>query len=169
MKIVDYRNEFAGLAGPDVLKPALALVDKRTLIGISELRLFDYDSRASKHGRPAYGRYVFTKSSRQGDIELYYWRFNDLPDELRHSPLYQTFILMRTFVHEVNHHWIHNRRLRKPKRQKEERIANSAGQKVASMIIHRLFPRADYPREWEEMEAAIKRWQSGSGTATGAQ
>lgn len=162
MEFVDLRELYRDLPRLKDLKRAFALLEPSSITGIREVRFYDQDPRANRENPPAYARYVPLNEPRRANIEVYFWRIEGLPDALRESDLYLVFLILRSVAHELYHHRIRGqRRLRKPKQHSEETHATKYGQKVASRIVHRLYPRFLHPLTWWRMRRAVAAWQRG--------
>jgi hypothetical protein len=158
MKLVDFRDVCRNSPPKDVLERAWLGLDKARLAGVREVRLYDDDPRANSKTPKAYGRYVPHGNTRQADVELYFWRIAELPSRLQSNEMYLVFILSRTFAHELYHHAIIGQRIkRQPRKSVEEDRCRKFGQRVASEIVHSVYPEEKFRRLWKEMREDLSQ------------
>jgi len=126
MNIDDKRSTTSWVPAVDILNEALPHFRKQNFAGIRRVVLLDQDYHK---GPEALGRYCPVKGTKQADVELYFEWYDELPEKVRSSRLYLTYMIIQTLMHEVYHHIVRGQhRLRQPKFKTEQAKASQWGE-----------------------------------------
>ena len=123
MKIKDKRSTTSWVPAVEILNEVLPHFRKQNFAGIRRVVLLDQDYHKGPKGL---GRYCQIDGTKQADLEMYFDWYDGLPQEVRTSKLYLTYMIVSTLMHEVYHHIIRGQhRLRQPKFKTEQDKADN--------------------------------------------
>lgn len=160
LEIVDNRIELTWVPAERLLRQALPCFKSSALAGIRRIVLADRDPRPKKRSGGARARYSPIGRTRSAEILIFFEFFETLPDTLKKSDLYLTFLLLQSLLHELHHHKVRGHRtVRRPKSGQEEDDAARIAQAGASLFVKQLYPPDQQRQEWEEMHLAVALWR----------
>ena len=163
MQIEDQRNETAWVPAISILEEFQPKLDQKYFIGIKKIILLDEDYHTNDIFNKANGRYVKVPRTKFANIELYFDRFQDLPDEAKQNRQYLSFYILHTLLHELYHHRIRGqKKIRKPKFETEQKKANEWSDSILFPIFRKCFPGEKYKGEWEEIHKKVKEHRNNS-------
>ena len=92
MKIDDKRCTSSWVPAVEILNEVIPFFREQNFAGIRRIVLLDQDYHK---GSKALGRYCAVAGTNRADVELYFEWYNELPEELRESKLYLTYMIVR--------------------------------------------------------------------------
>ncbi len=156
MKIDDKRIDTSWVPAVSILKEFIPKFNKKYFSGIDKIILVDEDYHVSDCFGKAYGRYIRLKGAKSAHIELYFDRFNNLPEDVKESRIYLSYYILRTLLHELYHHKLCHKKIRKPKFEKEQKRADKWAESVLDPIFSESFPKKKYDGELDEIHRKVK-------------
>jgi len=163
MKIEDKRSDTLWVPATSILEEFIPKVDRTFFIGIKNIILLDEDFRANSILDKANGRYIQISGTNLANIELYFDRFTNLPDEAKRSRLYLVHTILSTLLHELYHHQVRGlKKKRKPRLKKEQSDANIWARKILEPIILENSQGEKNKAEWDLIQKKIQehRWKT---------
>jgi hypothetical protein len=163
MRIEDQRTETSWVPAISILEKFQPKLDQKHFIGIKKIILLDEDYHTNDIFNKACGRYVKVPRTKFANIELYFDRFQHLPDAAKQNRQYLSFYILHTLLHELYHHRIRGqKKVRKPKFETEQKKANEWADSTLFPIFSECFPKERYENEWNEIHRKVKEHEHNS-------
>lgn len=157
MRIEDLRDKTSWVPAISILEEFQPKFDQKYFVGIKKIILMDDDYHTNDIFIKAYGRYIKIPRTKYANIELYFDRFTNLPDEAKQSRLYLSYYILQALLHELYHHRIRGqKKIRKPKFKNEQDSADKWAHKVLTPIYREVYPAEKYKDEWDEIHRKVK-------------
>jgi hypothetical protein len=159
MEIEDLRRDSSWVPAVSILEDFIPKFDPNYFVGIKKIVLLDKDYRHEKK-EPAAARYVPINGTNFANIELFFSRYSNLPEEAKQSRMFLTWHLLKCIAHELYHHRIlGQKKIRQPHYNKKEKDADKWAEKTIGPIFVAVYPKDPNQKEWDLIAQKIREYR----------
>ena len=164
IKIEDKRGNSEADGIVDSLNNVISHITPEYMNGVRRIVLLDRDYHQSNS--TVRGRYVQLGSSKRADIEIYVETLlAPLSESLKNEEIFIAYQLAVIVMHELYHHSIRGLNIRRyPKKNAEEKQANSWAIEESTKLLHEMFPAKKFMLDYERITRARREYEeNGAG------